>query len=124
MYYIYIENEQINGCGQAFQTTEGVINCQVSENVFNEFIEDNLKYIYQNGEIIENPNYEEEKQKVLNKLRINEIQSELDDLDAKRIRAICENEIKDSQSGETWLEYYNKEVRTLREELQELQKSI
>ncbi len=49
-----------------------------------------------------------------------EILNDLDELDKKRIRAVCENEIKDKDSGQTWLEYYNDEVIRLREELKSL----
>ena len=57
-YYIYYENGAINGCGCCEQLTEGVENIEVSEEVYNNFIEDNDKYIYSDGAIIENPNYE------------------------------------------------------------------
>lgn len=56
MFYIYIENEQINGKGQCKQLTEGVLNIEVSEDVYNNI----EKYIYLNGEIVLNPNYEAE----------------------------------------------------------------
>ena len=42
--------------------------------------------------------------------------TELDYLDKKRIRAICEPEtVRDD--GKTWLEYYNEQISILREEL-------
>ena len=40
--------------------------------------------------------------------------------DKKRVRAICENEIKDSQTGQTWLEFYNDQVLELRAKLNSL----
>ena len=58
-YYIFIQNGQINGCGQCRCLDEDVINAEVTEEVFNNFIEDADRYIYFDGEIIENPNYEE-----------------------------------------------------------------
>lgn len=60
-YYIYYDNGAINGCGCCEQLTEGVENIEVTEEVYNNFIEDNDRYIYSDGEIIENPNYEEVK---------------------------------------------------------------
>ena len=42
------------------------------------------------------------------------------ELDSKRIRAICEPSIKDETTGETWLDYYNSQVKVLREELKNL----
>lgn len=59
-YYIYYENGELNGGGCCEQLTEGVENVEVSEEVFNSYLEDRDKYIYSNGEIIENPNYEED----------------------------------------------------------------
>lgn len=55
-YYVFIENKEITGKGQCKQLTDGIENIPVTEDVFN-----NLdQYIYQDGEIILNPNYEEE----------------------------------------------------------------
>lgn len=48
------------------------------------------------------------------------IKSQLKELDEKRIRAICENEIKDETTGETWIEYYNAQVIELRKQLNNL----
>lgn len=59
-YYIYYENGELNGGGCCEQLTEGVENVEVTEEVFNSYLEDNDKYVYSNGEIIENPNYEED----------------------------------------------------------------
>jgi hypothetical protein len=47
-------------------------------------------------------------------LRLAQIEEELADLDMKRIRAMCEPEIKDEATGQTWLEYYNAQVAELR----------
>lgn len=43
-----------------------------------------------------------------------ELNAKIDELDKKRVRAIAEPELKDAESGETWLEYYTKQVRALR----------
>ena len=45
-------------------------------------------------------------------------------IDSKRIRAICEPSVKDEESGQTWLEYYNAQILELREKLQTLQERI
>ena len=42
----------------------------------------------------------------------------------KRIRAICEPEIKDEETGETWLDYYNSQILSLREQIQQLKERI
>lgn len=52
--------------------------------------------------------------------RKSQIESELIELDSKRIRAICEPTVKDEDTGETWLDYYNSQVLLLRNELREL----
>ena len=49
-----------------------------------------------------------------------EIERQLLEIDSKRIRAICEPSIKNEETGETWLEYYNNQVLILREELANL----
>lgn len=59
-YYIFLDNGKLNGCGQCRQITEGVENLEVSEEVYNAYIETPGKYIYFDGEIVENPNYENE----------------------------------------------------------------
>lgn len=57
--YIYIENEKINGAGQAECINEEIQNIEVSEDIYNAFIEDNDRYIWNGSEIVENPDYEE-----------------------------------------------------------------
>lgn len=58
--------------------------------------------------------------KIQNAIRIQEIQNELDQLDKKRIRAIAEPSMMDADTS--WLEYYNKQIKILRNELEELNK--
>lgn len=68
MFYIYIKEEKINGKGQLKQLTEGVLNIEVDEEIYNNI----EKYIYLNGEIVLNPNYEQE-QEQKEKERIQEL---------------------------------------------------
>ena len=63
---------------------------------------------------------QEKQLKIQNAIRIQEIKEELDNLDKKRIRAMAEPSLMDSDTS--WLEYYNKQVKTLREELEQLNK--
>ncbi len=49
-----------------------------------------------------------------------EIERELLDLDSKRVRAMCEPSVRNEESGETWLDYYNKQVALLRDEYNNL----
>ena len=44
-----------------------------------------------------------------------EIQKQLDELDKKRIRAVCEPSMK--TETQSWLEFYNEEIQKLREQL-------
>lgn len=62
MYYFFIENGKINGCGQCQCMNDEIQNVEVSEEVFSAFIEDNLRYIWDGEKVIENPNYETDKQ--------------------------------------------------------------
>lgn len=50
-----------------------------------------------------------------NKIHIKEITIKLEELDKKRIRAIAEPSMKDEETS--WLEYYNNQIKELREEL-------
>lgn len=62
MYYIFIEDNKINGCGCCPVVNEEIQNIEVSEEVFNTFIEDNLKYIWNGKKVVPNPNYEQDAQ--------------------------------------------------------------
>ena len=81
--------------------------------------------------IIENIEYleteEESRIRINNKEisdRIDALIEEIDVLDKKRIRAICEPSTKNESTGETWLDYYNKQVQDIRNEINELQERI
>lgn len=49
-----------------------------------------------------------------------ELQEQIDELDKKSIRAIREPSIKDTKSGQTWLEYYTSQIQDLRTEIASL----
>lgn len=67
------------------------------------------------------PHYtEEELEQKQKSERKEEIKNKLQELDLKRIRAVCENEIKDEEKEETWLDFYNKQILELRSELSSL----
>lgn len=57
MYYFFIEDNKINGCGECQRLD--ITNIEVTEEVYNNFVEDADRYIYSDGAIIENPDYEE-----------------------------------------------------------------
>lgn len=79
-------------------------------------------YKEENGEFIKKSDEEftSEKTKIANQLRIEQIDSLLRDIDEKRVRAMCEPELYNIETGETWLEYYNNQAIALRAERAEL----
>ena len=78
-YYIFVENGKINGCGECKCLNEDIYSAEVSQELYEDFRTDHLKYIAQEKEvevevsadyptetrivyeIVPNPNYEEEK---------------------------------------------------------------
>lgn len=58
-HYIFMQNEEIKGAGQAEILNENFINLEVSEELYNAFIEAPDKYIWNGETVVENPNYEE-----------------------------------------------------------------
>ena len=67
-YYVFIKDEKLDGHGQCKLLDSNVLNIEVEE----EFYNDIEKYIYQDGEIVLNPNYEAE-QEQKEKERIQEL---------------------------------------------------
>lgn len=55
-YYAFIENNQINGCGKVECLTEGIINFEITEEVYNDID----RYIWDGTNVVLNPNYDEE----------------------------------------------------------------
>ena len=55
-YYVFIKDEKIDGKGQCRRLDADVLNLEIEK----EFYDEIEKYIYQDGEIVLNPNYEEE----------------------------------------------------------------
>ena len=120
-YYIYVQNNSLKGAGCARCLNEEIQNIEVTETICKDYISDNEKYIYSEEKIIPNPNYEKILKERNKSEKISQIIEKLNELDSKRIRAVCENQIKDSQTGETWLEYYNSQANELRNELQAIE---
>lgn len=70
-YYIYIENGKINGAGQAKVLNENILNYETTQLIFEDYIENKNKYIWDETTqtIINNPNYEQEQaEKIKNEL--------------------------------------------------------
>ena len=92
-------------------------NCRIEETDTVLFaLEDNE--ILVNGEPQINPDYEnqlKEKEKIL---KLEEFKKQLDELDKKRIRAVCEPSMK--TETQSWLEYYNEQIAQIRQVMAEL----
>ena len=61
MYYIFVENEKLNGAGECPCDNEEIQNIEVEQSVYERYIEDIDRYIWNGSAIIENPDYEEVK---------------------------------------------------------------
>lgn len=59
-YYIFVENGKLNGSGQCECLNDEVLNIEVTEELHDDYVAHRNKYKYLNGEIIINPNYEQE----------------------------------------------------------------
>ena len=60
--YLWVENGIINGGSDLIQQdvwTDNRFQVEVSEELYNSYIQDSNRYIYSGGKIIENPDYEE-----------------------------------------------------------------
>lgn len=49
--------------------------------------------------------------------QIEDLKSQIEEIDQKRIRALAEPQLKDAQSGQTWLEYYTQQIVALRAQI-------
>lgn len=74
--------------------------------------------IIENGLPVKNQNYESEQAEILKEKTQSELLKQLEDLDKKRIRAICEPEMK--TETQSWLEYYNQQIAEIRQVMAEL----
>ena len=99
-YYIFVENEKINGAGQCRILNEEIINLEVDEILYNAFIGNPDMYIWDGSDVVVNPNYEEEQaQKERERLNLLSMtRSDFFDgmimafgLDSKELRVIVEN---------------------------------
>ena len=110
MAYAYIKDNKLVGSGICSVTGGGLTCIEITDEVFNNI----EQYMYVNGEIVINPNYEEEKAKAE---RIEEILAELQTIDNKSIRAIRANDTE-------YIQMYEEQAESLREELRGLNDNI
>ena len=90
-----------------------------------------LSYTETAENIIEVINYLESEEEYQNRKNNENLQIDIDllnskivELDLKRIRAVCEPSVKDENTGETWLEFYNAQVLDLRNQINTLRERI
>lgn len=77
----------------------------------------------QNNEVVDASNTSSYQAKILtkqNELRKAELNTQINEIDLKRIRAGFEPAVKDETTGETYLEYYTNQIIALRNELNSL----
>lgn len=70
--------------------------------------------------IVVNSKFQEEQHKKNLVQEIQKYNKILEDLDKKRIRAICEPSIKNEETQETWLDFYNSKVVEVRNKIVKL----
>lgn len=122
--YFFIENGNINGGGELKRSEEQIINFEVSDEMFNNYVMEPDRYIWQIDKVVENPEYEKLKRQAVIRDEIDSLTRTLEELDKKRVRAICENSIKDEETSQTWLDYYNEEVIKIRNNITELSEML
>ncbi len=119
MYFLIVENEKdITGATTIKDSAVNKQTIPVSKEVYDNYDIDSSMYIYSEGKIIENPEYENIVAERAKKAQKQLLLEQIDEIDKKRIRAICEPSEK--EPGLTWLEYYNSQVSVLREQLKNL----
>lgn len=129
IYYAIKDNSLLNDVSEDIKALEmslqanGHMGYTVYSTEYEDFTPSNLRYKvdFTTGKVVLNPEYEAEQAEIARQKRIAEIKQELNKLDTKRIRAMCEPETR--ADGQTWLEYYNEQAFELRNELQKLEEN-
>lgn len=106
-YYCWINNGIPDGTSEMYQPevfTDNRYQIEISEEVYNNYQAG--RYLYQDGELVINPQYDKD-------VRIAEIKQALDELDLKSIRAL-------RASDTEYLQQYEEEAIALRNELRTL----
>lgn len=57
MYYIFIQNNKINGTGQCTILNEDIQSIEITEEIYNKYCEDPDLYIWNGEAVVENPDY-------------------------------------------------------------------
>lgn len=56
-YYIFIQDNKLNGCGQCRQLTQGVTNLEVEEYLYNAYAKNPEMYIWNGQKVVVDPEY-------------------------------------------------------------------
>lgn len=62
IFYGYVQNNKIIGCGQVPCNNDDIDNIEINKDMYNSIIDNDNRYIYSDGNIIVNPNYESEQE--------------------------------------------------------------
>lgn len=120
-YYIFVQNGKLNGAGNCPQTTEGITNLEVTQEVYDAYCAEPDKYIYDGTGVADNPNYEEEQEEKRKAERRAELIEQLDALDLKAIRALrAMSAGTGTADDKDRLEELEAQAEQIRAELQEL----
>lgn len=114
--YIEIKNDKlISWCENPYMDYEFV---DINYSTF-----DPEKYKIIKGKIVDitgTKEYLSKKQQEQKQADTKTLLAQIDELDKKRIRAICEPEVKNEATGQTWLEFYTEQIQMRRAELEDL----
>lgn len=115
MYCDIIDNKIVNP-----SNISGSREFDIDYNYFISCAKDYLIYDENLDKIVINPNFRNSQDKKNILLEIQKYNKELEEIDKKRIRAICEPSIKNEETQETWLDFYNSQVVEIRNKIIEL----
>lgn len=104
MYYIFIENDKINGCGQCECLNDNIQNIEVTEEVYNDID----RYIWNGEAIILDPDYEEKQRQKGCQRRNQEIDSKIKELQEMSLQDLLEG-------NKSNIDLYNEVINSLAE---------
>lgn len=109
MYVEIKENKLLSWCENPYKDYEYV---EIDYSTF-----DPEKYMVNEGVLVDISGTQEYQDKIVQREKeglVADLKLQLEALDKKRMRAMAEPELKDTESGETWLEYYNQQAKNIR----------
>ena len=59
IYYIFIQDEKLNGCGECKSLNDNILNLEVEQDLYNAYAENPEMYIWDGSEVVVDPEYEE-----------------------------------------------------------------